>query len=94
MIDNKYVDMSVQKGGLPRVKGSIEQFEAMLEVLKDSRLKIRDGAVVWLDFANEYGAVPHLFILKALRFVTSRTILSNSFWLIILELMEGFLQGW
>ena len=40
----------------------------MLEVFQDSRLKIRDLGVVWLDFANEYGALTHLFILKALRF--------------------------
>ena len=68
MINNEYVGMSVQKSGLPRVKGSIEHFEAMLEVFQDSRLKIRDLGLVWLDFVNQHGAVPHLFILKVLRF--------------------------
>ena len=68
MINNKYVDMSVQKGGLPRVKGCIEHFGAMWEVIKDARLNRRDLSVVWLDLANAYGAVPHLLILKALRF--------------------------
>ena len=60
--------MSVQKGGLPGVKGCIEHFGAMWEVIKDARLNRRDLGVVWLDLANAYGAVPHLLILKALRF--------------------------
>lgn len=68
MVNNKYVDMSVQKGGLPSVKGCIEHFGAMWEVIKDARLNRRDLSVVWLDLANAYGAVPHLLILKALRF--------------------------
>ena len=68
MVDNKYVDMTVQKGGLPGVKGCIEHFGAMWEVIKDARLNRRDLSVVWLDLANAYGAVPHVLILKALRF--------------------------
>ena len=68
MVRNKYVDMSVQKGGLPGVKGCIEHFGAMWEVIKDAKLNRRDLSVVWLDLANAYGAVPHLLILKALRF--------------------------
>ena len=68
MVNNKYVDMSVQKGGLPGVKGCIEHFGAMWEVIKDARLNRRDLSVVWLDLANAYGAVPHVLILRALRY--------------------------
>ncbi|KAL5270090.1 hypothetical protein ACHWQZ_G003546 [Mnemiopsis leidyi] len=68
MVNNKYVDMSVQKGGLPGVKGCIEHFGAMWEVIKDARLNRRDLSVVWLGLANAYGAVPHVLILKALRY--------------------------
>ena len=60
MINSKYVDMSVQKGGLPRVRGCIEHFGAMWEVIEDARLNRRDLNIVWPDFANAYGALPHL----------------------------------
>ena len=67
-VDNGYVDLSVQKGGVPEVKGCVEHFGAMWEVIKDAKLKRKDLAVVWLDLANAYGAVPHVLIAKALRF--------------------------
>jgi hypothetical protein len=55
MVINKYVDMSVQKGGLPGVKGCIEHFGAMWEAINDAKLNRRDLSVVWLDLANAYG---------------------------------------
>ena len=66
MINNKYVvmNMSVHKGDLPTVnfknKGCIEHFGAMWEVIEDARLNRRDLNIVWPDFANAYGALPHL----------------------------------
>jgi hypothetical protein len=68
VIQNKYVDTSVQKGGVPKVKGCIEHFGAMWEVIKDAKFSRRDLSVVWLDLANAYGAVPHVLILRALRY--------------------------
>ncbi|XP_063688413.1 uncharacterized protein LOC134821641 [Bolinopsis microptera] len=67
VVANGYVDLSVQKGGVPGVHGCTEHFGAMWEVLKDARVKRKDLSVVWLDLANAYGAVPHLLIVKALR---------------------------
>ncbi|MCP3680179.1 MAG: hypothetical protein GY782_08010, partial [Gammaproteobacteria bacterium] len=68
MLQNKYVDISVQKGGVPKVKGCIEHFGAMWEVIKDAKVNRRNLNVVWLDLANAYGAVPHVLIIKALRY--------------------------
>ena len=67
-LQNKYIDTSVQKGGVPKVKGCIEHFGAMWEVIKDAKVNRRDLCVVWLDLANAYGAVPHVLIIKALRY--------------------------
>ena len=67
-VENKYVDLSVQKGGVPEVKGCVEHFGAMWEVIKDARVNRKDLSVVWLDLANAYGAVPHVLIARALRF--------------------------
>ena len=52
VVENSYVDLSVQKGGVPDVKGCIEHFGAMWEVIKNARLGRKDLAVVWLDLAN------------------------------------------
>ena len=68
MLQNKYVDTTVQKGGVPKVKGCIEHFGAMWEVIKDAKVNRRNLNVVWLDLANAYGAVPHVLIVKALRY--------------------------
>ena len=68
VVENKYVDLSVQKGGVPEVKGCVEHFGAMWEVIKNARVKRKDLAVVWLDLANAYGSVPHVLIARALRF--------------------------
>ena len=68
ILQNKYVDTTVQKGGIPKVKGCIEHFGAMWEVIKDAKLNRRDLNVVWLDLANAYGAVPHVLIIRALRY--------------------------
>ena len=68
VVSNGYVDLSVQKGGVPGVHGCTEHFGAMWEVLKDAKLKRKNLSVVWLDLANAYGAVPHVLIARALRF--------------------------
>lgn len=60
--------LSVQKGGLPGVKGCIDHFGAVWEVVKNARLNRRDLSVVLLDLVNAYGAVPHVLILRALWF--------------------------
>ena len=48
-VEKKYVDLAVQKGGVPEVKGCVEHFGAKWEIIKDAR--------VWLDLTNAYGAV-------------------------------------
>ena len=57
MLQNKYVDTIsiVQKGGVPKVKGCIEHFGAMWEVIKDAKVNRRNLNIVWLDLANVYG---------------------------------------
>jgi len=68
MINNRFVNTGVQKGGVPNVKGCTEHFGAMWEAIKDAKLRHQDICVVWLDLANAYGAVPHMLILRALRY--------------------------
>ena len=77
VLQNRYVDTSVQKGGVPKVRGCIEHFGAMWEVIKDAKMNRRDLCVVWLDLANAYGAVPHVLIIKALRYYNIPTKIIN-----------------
>ena len=42
------------------MKGYIEHFGAMWEVIKDVKLNRRDLNVVWLDLDNAYGTVHYL----------------------------------
>ena len=37
-------------------------------MIKDAKVNRRNLNVVWLDLANAYGAVPHVLIIKALRY--------------------------
>ena len=68
ILQNKYVNTTVQKGGIPKVKGCIEHFGAMWEVIKDAKLNNRDLNVVCLDLDNAYGDVPHALITRILRY--------------------------
>ena len=61
MINNNYVDMYVQKNGLPRVKGCVEHFGAMWEVLKDARLNRRYLSVVCWTLQMHYMGLCHIF---------------------------------
>ena len=67
-VNNGYVDTTIQKGGIPKVRGCIEHFGSLWEVVKDAKLKRKNLTSVWLDLANAYGNVPHLLILRALKF--------------------------
>ena len=67
-VENNYIDTSIQKGGIPEVRGCIEHFGSLWDLIRDARINRKDLSSVWLDLANAYGNVPHLLILKALRF--------------------------
>ena len=77
VLQNGNIDLTIQKGGVPGVKGCLEHFGAMWEVIKDAKLNRKDLSVVWLDLANAYGAVPHLLILRALRYYNVPTKVIN-----------------
>ena len=59
MLDNKYVDTSVQKGGIPGFSGCAEHTSALTQLLHEARIDHKDLTVIWLDLANAYGSIPH-----------------------------------
>ena len=67
MLGNKYVDTSVQKGGIPGFSGCVEHTSALTQLLHEARIDHKDLTVVWLDLANAYGSIPHQLIKTALQ---------------------------
>ena len=67
MVENNYIDRSVQKGFLRKTPGCVEHTQALMEELHDAKSSRRQIYVVWVDLMNAYGRVPHNLILFALR---------------------------
>ena len=67
MVDNGYIDKSIQKGFLRKTPGCVEHTQALMEELKDAKSTRQQIFVVWVDLMNAYGQVPHNLILYALR---------------------------
>ena len=63
---NQYVDISVQKGGIPGVPGCIEHTSMIWEAIQRAKRNRLSLYVVWLDLANAYGSVPHQLLWKTL----------------------------
>lgn len=64
---NKYIDTSVQKGGIPKVSGCLEHTAILSHLIKEAKEKKKNLVITWLDIANAYGSIPHSLIITALR---------------------------
>ena len=67
MLGNNYIDISVQKGGVPGVSGCVEHTSALTQIIHEARQNKGNLAVVWLDLANAYGSIPHKLVQETLR---------------------------
>lgn len=66
-LENKYIDTSVQKGGIPGVPGCLKHTGVDLQLLREARENKGNLVVLWLDLANAYGSIPHRLVEKALQ---------------------------
>ena len=64
---NKYIDTSIQKGGVPGVSGCMEHTAILSQLIREAKAEKKGLVVVWLDIANAYGSIPHNLIQIALR---------------------------
>ncbi|XP_076113419.1 uncharacterized protein LOC143081070 [Mytilus galloprovincialis] len=62
LLGNEYIDIAVQKGGMPEVSGCIEHTSVITQILREAKEKKSDLAVFWLDLANAYGSIPHKLV--------------------------------
>ncbi|XP_019617765.1 PREDICTED: uncharacterized protein LOC109465064 [Branchiostoma belcheri] len=66
MMDNNYIDTSIQKGGVPGCSGCLEHTSILSQLIQEAKAGKEDLAIVWLDLQNAYGSVPHQLIKVAL----------------------------
>lgn len=62
MVDNGYMDTSVQKGGVPGVAGCLEHTSMITKIIEDAKKNRGDLAVLWLDLTNAFGTIPHKLV--------------------------------
>ena len=67
MVDNKYLDTTLQKAFLPGVPGCLEHYQKLQTIITDAHKAHRSMSVCWLDLANAYGSVHHQLIIFCLR---------------------------
>ena len=65
--DNKYIDPSIQKGGLPEISGCLEHTAILSQLIREAKAEKKDLVITWLDIANAYGSIPHNLIQTALQ---------------------------
>ena len=66
MVENGYIDQTIQKGYLPGIAGCIEHTQTLMETLLDAKQNTKEIVVAWLDLANAYRSVAHNLIQFAL----------------------------
>ncbi|RXN08794.1 reverse transcriptase [Labeo rohita] len=59
LLQNEYIDIAVQKGGIPKVPGCIEHTGVITQLIQEALEGGGDLAVLWLDLANAYESIPH-----------------------------------
>jgi len=64
---NKYINTSVQKGGVPGFSGCVEHTSAITRLIREAKAGKKGLTVVWLDLANAYGFIPHQQIYTAIQ---------------------------
>ena len=70
VLNNKFVNTSIQKAGIPGFPGCIEHASMLWDRIKAAwDNKSTELHVIWLDLENAYGSVRHPLIEKALDFI-------------------------
>ena len=62
MLDNKYIDIAVQNGGVPGVSGCVDHTSVLTQIIREAKEMKGELAVIWLDLAHAYGSMPHKLV--------------------------------
>ena len=72
MVENSYIDSSIQQAGILGFSGCIEYTSVITQLIKEAKKDKKNFAAVWLDLANAYGYVPHQLIESAKELYTGK----------------------
>jgi hypothetical protein len=86
LLDNKYIDTAVQKGGVPGISGCLEHTAIVTQLIREARENKGDLAVLWLDLANAYGSMPHNLV----EFMMKRYHMPEDIQQLITNYYDGF----
>lgn len=62
LLKNKYIDISVQKGGIAGMPGCLEHTGVVTQLIWETQEENGNLAVLWLNLANAYGLIPHKLV--------------------------------
>jgi hypothetical protein len=62
IISNRYVDTSIQKGGIPGFSGCLKHISIIPQLMKEAKETKGGQTLVWLDPANAYTTFSREFI--------------------------------
>ena len=68
MVENNYIDTSIQKAGIPGFSRCIEHTSVISQLIKEAKKGKKNCAAVWLDLSNAYESVPHQLIESAMSY--------------------------
>ena len=68
VINNGYVNISIQKAGVPGFPSCIEHTTMLWDRIKTAKNNKTELHVIWLDRENAYGPVRHQLLEKAMKF--------------------------
>lgn len=59
---NKFIDTSVQKGGIAGMSGCLEHTGVVTQLIREAKENKGNLTVLWLYLANAYGSIPHKLV--------------------------------
>ena len=59
MVDNNYIDTTLQKAYLEGINGCIEHITVLQQVILDAKSKKKTVHISWYDLADAFGSVSH-----------------------------------
>ena len=62
LVENKYIEQSIQKGFTPKFSGTLEHTAQMAYIINKARTKQRSLVITLLDLKNAFGELHHNLI--------------------------------
>jgi hypothetical protein len=62
MVDNNYIDVSLQKAYLEGINGCIEHIHVLHQIIQDAKARKRTVHISWIDLADAFGSISHELI--------------------------------